>query len=76
MKRFVIAGMMIALLPASAYAQDRSPLTARTEKEMKQDAEIDKAYRDAMKRNEGNGQTAKNDPWKVVRPATPDTTKH
>jgi hypothetical protein len=76
MKKFVIAGMMIVLFPVSTYAQDKGPLTARTEKEMKQDAEIDKAYRDAMKRNDGNGQTAKSDPWKVVRPASPDTTKH
>jgi len=77
MKKFVIAAMIMALFPASAYAQqDKGPLTARTEKEMKEDKEIDKAYRDTMKRTGDNGQAAKSDPWQTVRPAGTDNTKH
>jgi hypothetical protein len=76
MKRFVIAAMMIVLLPVAAYSQDKGPATARTEKEMKQDKEIDKAYRETMKRMDANGQAAKGDPWKTVRPAGNDGTNH
>jgi hypothetical protein len=77
MKKFVIAAMIMALFPVSAYAQqDKGPLTARTEKEMKEDKEIDKAYRDTMKRTGDNGQAAKSDPWQTVRPAGTDNTKH
>ena len=72
MRKLVIAAMMIAFLPTSADAQqNKGPLTARTEKEMKEDKEIDKAYRDAIKRNGGDGQAAKRDPWQTIRP--PDT---
>jgi hypothetical protein len=50
---------MIALFPVSAYSQkDKGPLTARTEKEMKEDEEINKAYRETMKKTGGNGQAA------------------
>ena len=51
MKKLVIAAMMISLFPVSAYSQkDKGPPTTRTEKEMKEDSEIDKAYRETMKR--------------------------
>jgi hypothetical protein len=77
MRKFVIAAMMMALLPASAYAQQsKGPLTARTEKEMKEDKDIDKAYRDAIKRNGGDGQAAKRDPWQTIRPPDTDNAKH
>jgi hypothetical protein len=75
-KQFVIAVMMITLLPASAYSQqDKGPLTARTEKEMKEDKEIDKAYRDTMKRAGTNGPAVKSDPWQTIRPPGTDSTK-
>jgi hypothetical protein len=77
MKKCVIAAVMIALFPVSAYAQqNKGPLTARTDKEMKEDKEIDKAYRDTMKRAGDNGQAAKSDPWQIVRPSGADNTKH
>ena len=76
MKKLIIAAMMISLFPVSAYSQqDKGPLTVRTEKEMKEDKEIDKAYRDTMKRAGGNGQAPKSDPWQTIRPAGPDSTK-
>jgi uncharacterized protein YecT (DUF1311 family) len=78
-RRFVIAAMLVALLPAPAYPQDdsenRGPMTVRSDKEKKQDAAIDKAYQDAMKRAEATRQSAKTDPWQSVRPATNDGTK-
>lgn len=76
MKKFVLAAMMIALFPVSAYSQkDKGPLTARSEKEMKDDKEIDKAYRETIKRAGGNGQAAKSDPWQTIRPPGTDSTK-
>jgi hypothetical protein len=76
MKKFVIAAMMIALFPVPAHSQqDKGPLTARTEKEMKQDKEIDQAYRETMKRSGGNGQAPKSDPWQTIRPPGTDSTK-
>jgi hypothetical protein len=75
-KQFVITAIMIALLPTSAYSQqNKGPLTARTEKEMKEDKEIDKAYQDTMKRAGANGQAVKSDPWQTVRPPGTDSTK-
>jgi hypothetical protein len=76
MKKFVVAAMVIAFFPVSAHSQDRGPLTARTEKEMKEDKEIDKAYRDTMKRADDKGQAAKSDPWQTVRTPGTDNTKH
>jgi hypothetical protein len=76
MKKFVIATIMIALFPVSAYSQkDKGPLTARTEREMKEDKEIDKAYRETMKKTGGNGQATKSDPWQTIRPPGADSTK-
>jgi hypothetical protein len=78
MKTFAIAATMIALFPVAAYSQqNKGPLTARTEAEMKRDKEIDKAYQDAMKKERaGKEQAAKNDPWKIVRPADTGGTKN
>jgi hypothetical protein len=76
MKKLVFAAMMFALFPVSAYAQrDKGPPTARTEKEMKDDKEIDRAYRETMKRTGSNGQAAKSDPWQTIRPPGTDSTK-
>jgi hypothetical protein len=77
MKKFAIAVTMIVLFPVAAYAEEKGPLTARTEAEMKRDKEIDKAYVDAMKRpGATKEQAAKSDPWKAVRPAGSDGTKN
>jgi len=77
MKKFVIAAMMIAFFPVCAQSQqDKGPPTARTEQEMKQDKEIDKAYQEAIKRAGAKGQASNSDPWKTVRPAGNDNTKN
>jgi hypothetical protein len=77
MRRLIIAAMMIALLPAAAYSQqDKGPATVRSDKEMKDDATIDKAYQDTVKRMGGNAKAPKSDPWQTVRPAADDSTKH
>jgi len=77
-RRFMFAGMMIAFLPVSAYAQqDKGPPTARTQSEMKNDAAIDSAYKRAMKNTDDNSKkAAKTDPWQTIRPADGDNTKH
>jgi hypothetical protein len=76
MRRVAIAAVMIALLPVSAYPQENAgPPTARTDREKKDDAAIDKAYQDAVKRTGNKGQAAKSDPWQTVRPAGADSTK-
>jgi hypothetical protein len=77
MKKIVIAAMVILLFPVSAYSQQaKGPPTTRTDKEMKEDSEIDKAYRETMKRSESNAQAAKRDPWQTIRPPGTDSTKH
>lgn len=77
-RRLAIAALMIALLPATAYPQEeeqKGPMTARTDKQKKIDAEIDKAYQDAVKRQRDNGPAPKSDPWQTIRPAGGDNTK-
>jgi hypothetical protein len=77
MKRFAIATMIIALPTVSAYSQQaNTPITARTDKEKKADAAIEKAYEDTLKREGSNGPAVKSDPWQVIRPAGGDNTKH
>jgi len=71
-KKFAIAAMMIVLLPASAYAQRKGPVTARTDLELKNDAAIDKDYQDTLKRT-SNKKPVKQDPWQSVRPSASDT---
>jgi len=67
--------MMIAILPVSAYAQDKGPLTVRSDAEKKKDAEIEKAYKDAIKRTGNDAKAAPSDPWQSVRPSATDNTK-
>jgi hypothetical protein len=67
-RQFAIIAMIIALLPASAYAQQRA-LTARTDSEQKHDAAVDKDYQDTLKRMKAQGQSTKADPWQTVRPS-------
>lgn len=69
MRTFAIAAMMIALLSASAVAQQQQgPRTTRSDADKQTDAEIDKAYQKAVKSTAGQSAPASNDPWKVVRP--------
>jgi hypothetical protein len=69
MRPFAIAAMMIALLPASAFAQQQQgPLTSRSDADKKTDAEIDEGYRKALKRTVITP-AAPRDPWGAVRPA-------
>jgi hypothetical protein len=75
MRRFVLVAMMIAVLPVSASSQDKGPLTARTDAEKKKDAEIEKAYKDAIKRTGNERPAAPSDPWQSVRPAPADAAK-
>jgi hypothetical protein len=78
MRTVTIAAMMIALLPASAYSQgDAPPKTTRTDQQKKEDAEIEKAYQQMMKRSKGQAAPApaQTDPWQTVRPAGGDSTR-
>jgi hypothetical protein len=79
MRKFVIiyimAAAMIAVLPAPAYAQDKGPPTVRSDQEKKRDAEIEKAYKDAIKRTGNAAPAAPSDPWQSVRPSPADNTK-
>jgi hypothetical protein len=78
MRRLAITAVMIALLTAPVYAQQKGPPTARTDQEKKQDAETYKAYQDTLKRMDVTGPAAPTDPWQDVRPApaTTATSKH
>jgi len=76
-RRVAIAAVMILLLHESAFAQSKSgPATVRSDAERKQDAEIDKAYQEAVKRSNLGVHPAKADPWQTVRPADGDNAKH
>jgi hypothetical protein len=77
MRRLAIAAVMIALLPAPTYAQEKGPPTARTDAEKKRAAEIEKAYKDTLNRMDNGKSAAPADPWQDVRPApaTADTSK-
>lgn len=77
MRKIAIAAIMIALLPASAFAEEHTgPPTARTDSEKKNDEAIDKAYRDTMKRMDSSTAVKSDDPWQTIRPAPGDNTKH
>ena len=69
MRTCTIAAMMIALLPTAAYSQRKTPPTLRTDEQMKTDAEVDKAYQNAIKatREKRPAAPAKIDPWQTVR---------
>jgi hypothetical protein len=80
-RTFIIIALMVALLPAAAYAQaarpSKGPLTERTDDEKKNDEAIDKAYQEQLKNPQFSKQSAKSssDPWGSIRPADSDTTK-
>jgi hypothetical protein len=69
-----IAALMIALLPAVAYAQK----TQRSDADKKTDQEIERAYKDVMRATgSGGGATQapapKSDPWGTIRPTANDS---
>jgi|HubBroStandDraft_4_1064222.scaffolds.fasta_scaffold380433_2 hypothetical protein len=75
MRQALIVAMIVAFLPAPASAQaPKGSPTERTDSEKKKDAEIDKAYRESVKRNSINT-PVKSDPWQTLRPASNDTPK-
>jgi hypothetical protein len=76
MKRFAIATIIIALTMIAYSQQGNAQLTARTDKEKKADAAIEKAYEDSLKREKSSGPAVKSDPWQTIRPAGSDNTKH
>jgi hypothetical protein len=72
---------MMAMLPATAYSQqgpspNKSPWERSAEQKRK-DAEVDQAYKDAIKATKDKGQAAPTaiDPWQTVRPAATDNAK-
>ncbi len=78
MRGLAIGAFMIALLPLTAYAQDKTPLEAERDEKKKQHIETEKEYQDTLKRlNASGAPAAPVDPWQSVRPAptTSDTTK-
>jgi hypothetical protein len=76
MRTFAIAAMMIALLSVSADAQQRGPRTTRSDEDKRTDAEIDKAYQNAIKNTGDKGRpVAIQDPWGTVRPSGGSTDK-
>jgi hypothetical protein len=77
MKALTATALMLALLTASAHAQqdNKGPLTRRSDAEKQMDADIDKAYRAATDRGQAPA-APKKDPWQTVRPSTADKPKH
>lgn len=79
MKRLLIPAIVIGLWPASLSAQEiqhgrmQSPGT-KSELDKKNDAALDKAYQETLKRS-GGGQTVKTDPWQAVRSGDSDSKK-
>jgi hypothetical protein len=76
MKRFAIATIVIGLTLIAYSQQCNAQITARTDKEKKADAAIEKAYEDSLKKEKSYGPAVKSDPWQTIRPAASDNTKH
>jgi hypothetical protein len=74
-KTATIAAVMIALLPASAYAQEHQPATQRSDAEKRQDAEIEKAYEKVMKGVNAQTPRSRYDPWGTVRDRASESAK-
>ena len=74
MRVFVIASVMIALLPATAYSQEQQsekPTSLRSKAQKNEDAAIEKAYQEMINRTKRQPKSApaKSDPWHSIRPA-------
>jgi len=66
-----IATVMIALLPAIAYAEgDKAATQTRTDEQKKEDDASERAYQEVIKATEGTKPKPmpKIDPWHQVRP--------
>lgn len=79
-RRLLAALLALPLIPplslGLAHAQQQQgPLTIRTDSQKKQDAAIDRAYQDAVKRSKAGGKSAATakDPWQDVRPPSGNT---
>jgi hypothetical protein len=70
-----VGAAMLALLPVSAYSQAKGDLRPqRSEQQKREDAAIDKAYKESLKRSRTEP-AVKIDPWQTIRPAGNDATK-
>lgn len=77
MKKIAIAAILMALLPASALAQEKKgPPTVRSDSEKKHDAEIDQAYRRTLKGTDEKAKPTSTDPWGSLRPAGGGNANH
>jgi hypothetical protein len=79
MRRVALAVLGAALLTAPAYAQfnlggggGERDRTRYSPEQRKQEAEVEKAYKDVMKNTRGAGGESY-DPWRNIRPATSET---
>jgi hypothetical protein len=74
-RAFTASAVFVVLVSVPAYPQEenKAPLTRRSEAQQKDDAEIDKAYRNATKGDVKAN--VKADPWRIVRPAEGDKSK-
>jgi hypothetical protein len=81
MRRLAIAAAATVLLAAPAYAQfsmggdQQRDRTRYTEEQRRTEAEVEKAYKDAVKNTRGTP-TETYDPWRTIRPGTPAETKN
>jgi hypothetical protein len=77
MRRLTLAVVLLALLPFAASAQQHPPVTKRSDADKRRDAEIEKDYKETMKRMDAGKSNTPVDPWAAVRtaPAAGDTTK-
>lgn len=69
MKRLAIAAM-VALVAVPAIAQQREPLTSRSEAQKRVDAETDAAFKRTLKAIGNKEKAAPADPWGKVRSST------
>jgi hypothetical protein len=78
MRRLAIVAFLIAVLPPTVYAQEKTPMQAQEDAEKQRHIETEKEYQDAIRRlKASSAPAAPVDPWQSVRPApaTSDTTK-
>ena len=76
MRRLTVAAVLLALLPLAASAQQHTQVTKRSDADKRRDAEIEKAYKDTIKRMDVSKPSTPVDPWQAVRqtPAASDST--
>jgi hypothetical protein len=69
MKTLAIAALTTVLLTVAAYAEDKAEAEAAERKRKAQ--EIERQYRDSLKRTRTQPGAASTDPWADLRPAAP-----